>query len=89
MVYCVSVIQVNTYGALAGYIVGIGLRLLSGEKILGLPPAIKYPLFEKGVQNFPFKTTNMLIALIVEIAVSGNHNTLVILIALAVPGNML
>lgn len=64
-------LQVNTYGALAGYIVGFGLRLLGGEAILKIPPAIKYPLYADGTQNFPFKTMNMLIALGVEIAVSG------------------
>ncbi|XP_067934602.1 high-affinity choline transporter 1-like [Watersipora subatra] len=68
VVYCPFV---NTYGALSGYIVGITLRLLGGESILKLPPVIKYPMYEDGVQNFPFKTLNMLIALFTEIAVSA------------------
>lgn len=33
----------NTYGSLAGYVIGILLRLLGGENAIGLPAAIKYP----------------------------------------------
>jgi len=33
----------NTYGSLAGYLVGIMLRLLGGENAIRLPAAIHYP----------------------------------------------
>lgn len=53
--------HVNTYGSLAGYIVGLLLRGLGGEKILGLPPVIKYPYYnEEDGQLFPFRTLSML-----------------------------
>lgn len=71
-----GVLQVNTYGSLAGYTVGFTLRLMSGEQILGLPPLIKYPMFDPATdtQNFPFKTMIMILVLLVEISVSGNAN---------------
>lgn len=49
------------------------LRLLGGETVLKLPAVIKYPLYDYDTktQNFPFKTLTMLIALLVEIGVSG------------------
>ncbi|KAF6029067.1 hypothetical protein EB796_012617 [Bugula neritina] len=73
LVCVVYVPFVNSYGALAGYITAICLRLLGGEKILNFPPAIKYPWYDEveQTQNFPFKTMSMLIALAVEIAVSA------------------
>ncbi|GFN83155.1 high-affinity choline transporter 1 [Plakobranchus ocellatus] len=55
--------QCNAYGSLAGFLVAFILRLLSGEPVLGLAPAIHYPgydaLYER--QLFPFRTFIMLI----------------------------
>lgn len=52
----------NTYGSLAAYIVGLSLRGLGGEPIIGLPPFIKYPFYDadRGGQLFPFRTFAML-----------------------------
>ncbi|OQR78985.1 high-affinity choline transporter 1-like [Tropilaelaps mercedesae] len=63
--------HVNTYGSLAAYIVGLLLRGLGGESILGLPAVIKYPLYdkEKG-QLFPFRTLAMLCSFSTLVAVS-------------------
>lgn len=55
----------NSYGAAVGLIMGIVLRVLSGEPLLGLPPVIRFPgcrLDEEGkmTQYFPFRTAIML-----------------------------
>ncbi|XP_069169304.1 high-affinity choline transporter 1 isoform X1 [Procambarus clarkii] len=47
--------HVNTYGSIAAYFLGFTLRILGGEKVLGLPPVIQYPYFRDGVQYFPFR----------------------------------
>lgn len=49
------------------------IRLLGGESILGIPAVIHYPMYdaENNIQNFPYKTFSMLLALLVQIAVSG------------------
>lgn len=63
---------VNTYGSLAGYLVGLFFRLTGGEPLVSLPALIKYPNYdeENNFQNFPFKTMSMLISLIFIIVVS-------------------
>ncbi|CAJ1053282.1 high affinity choline transporter 1-like [Xyrichtys novacula] len=58
----------NGYGASVGYLMGIIMRVLSGEPLIGLPPAIKFPGCrpdEEGrmTQFFPFRTAIMLISL--------------------------
>lgn len=58
----------NGYGATVGYVMGIVMRILSGEPLIGLPPAIRFPgcrLDAKGrmTQYFPFRTSIMLISL--------------------------
>ncbi|RCN28482.1 high affinity choline transporter 1 domain protein [Ancylostoma caninum] len=53
----------NTYGSLAGYTVGLILRLSGGEPLLGLPAAVHYPMYVDGIQYFPFKTAAMLLSL--------------------------
>ncbi|VDM58953.1 unnamed protein product [Angiostrongylus costaricensis] len=60
----------NTYGSLAGYAVGLLLRLSGGEPLLGLPAVVHYPMFEDGIQYFPFKTVSMLSSLFCIIGVS-------------------
>ena len=62
----------NTYGACAGYILGLFFRLTGGEPLVSLPPLIKYPNFDEDTQTqlFPFKTMAMLISLVTIILVS-------------------
>ncbi|XP_068248959.1 high-affinity choline transporter 1-like [Palaemon carinicauda] len=55
---------VNTYGSIVGYFLGFLFRILGGEKILKIPPVIKYPYFIDGVQYFPFRTLAMIITLV-------------------------
>lgn len=59
----------NGYGATVGYMMGIIMRVLSGEPLIGLAPAIKFPgcrLDAEGklTQYFPFRTTIMIISLL-------------------------
>ncbi|XP_069386112.1 high affinity choline transporter 1-like [Paralichthys olivaceus] len=59
----------NGYGASVGYMIGIIMRVLSGEPLIGLPPAIKFPgcrLDAEGklTQYFPFRTTIMITSLV-------------------------
>nr|XP_043884747.1 high affinity choline transporter 1-like [Solea senegalensis]XP_043884748.1 high affinity choline transporter 1-like [Solea senegalensis] len=65
----------NGYGAVVGYMMGITLRVLSGEPLIGLPPVIKFPgcrLDEEGkmTQYFPFRTTIMVASLVSILLVS-------------------
>lgn len=62
----------NTYGSLAGYIVGLFFRLGGGEPSMHLEPIIKYPWYdeENKFQLFPFKSFSMLISLGTIIGVS-------------------
>lgn len=55
----------NSYGAAVGLMMGIVLRVLSGEPLLGLSPLIRFPgcrLDKEGkmTQYFPFRTAIML-----------------------------
>ncbi|KAM9363369.1 high affinity choline transporter 1-like isoform 1-T2 [Symphorus nematophorus] len=59
----------NGYGATVGYMMGIIMRILSGEPLINLPPAIKFPgcrLDAEGklTQFFPFRTAIMIISLV-------------------------
>ena len=58
---CVIYVQnVNTYGALLGYIVAVILRVGGGESVIDLDPFIKYPYYnETDGQLFPFRTFAM------------------------------
>ncbi|XP_067009291.1 high-affinity choline transporter 1-like [Anabrus simplex] len=69
---------VNSYGCIASYVVGMVLRLLGGEEGLGLPPLIRYPMYneETGDQKFPFRTFAMLGSLVSHLLVSGVTNHL-------------
>lgn len=68
----------NTYGSMAAYWVGIFLRLSGGESLFGLPPLIKFPLYDEvnQSQRFPFRTLSMLVSFSLIISVS--HLTKVI-----------
>lgn len=83
LLYCVILPQLicvlhcasaNTYGAISGYILGLLLRGVSGEPMLGIPPLILYPGWTEvdGVitQYFPFRTVAMLSSVICIISVS-------------------
>ncbi|XP_065292431.1 high-affinity choline transporter 1-like isoform X2 [Dermacentor albipictus] len=65
--------HVNTYGSFAAYVVGCFLRAGGGERILKIPPFIKYPFYdyEQGEQRFPFRTLSMVISFLTLVAVSG------------------
>ena len=54
----------NTYGSLAGYLMGLFFRLLGGEPLVHLPATIIYPWYDEAnkLQMFPYKTLTMLIS---------------------------
>nr|KAF6445168.1 solute carrier family 5 member 7 [Molossus molossus] len=65
----------NTYGAAAGYVSGLFLRITGGEPYLYLQPLFFYPGYysdKNGIYNqrFPFKTLAMLTSFLVNIGVS-------------------
>lgn len=62
----------NTYGSLSGFVIGLLLRLLGGEKAFYLKAVIHYPDYDpvEDIQYFPFKTLTMLISLSVIVLVS-------------------
>ncbi|XP_054269313.1 high-affinity choline transporter 1-like [Macrosteles quadrilineatus] len=64
---------VTTYGCLASYAVGLTLRVLGGEKDIGLDPVISYPYFdsETNTQRFPFRTLAMVCAIVTHVVVSA------------------
>nr|CAG5880806.1 unnamed protein product [Menidia menidia]CAG5882164.1 unnamed protein product [Menidia menidia] len=67
---CVLFFKVsNGYGASVGYMLAFLVRVLSGEPLMGLPPAIKFPGCRpdkegKMTQYFPFRTLIMLVSLV-------------------------
>jgi hypothetical protein len=62
----------NTYGSLSAYFVGLFLRGLGGEDIVGLPPIIKYPYYSADSgQLFPFRTFAMLMSFTTLLTVSA------------------
>ncbi|KAF1403450.1 High affinity choline transporter 1, partial [Spheniscus humboldti] len=73
---CVLFIKgTNTYGAIAGYLFGLVLRITGGEPYLYLQPLIYYPGCYPDenniyIQRFPFKTLAMLTSFFTNIIVS-------------------
>ncbi|OWK10057.1 SLC5A7 [Cervus elaphus hippelaphus] len=73
---CVLFIKgTNTYGAAAGYVSGLFLRVTGGEPYLNLQPLIFYPGYyiDKGGiynQRFPFKTLAMVTSFLSNICIS-------------------
>ncbi|XP_065656624.1 high-affinity choline transporter 1 [Hydra vulgaris] len=62
----------NSYGALASFFVGMILRCLGGEDMLGMNAVIKYPYFDNAnnTQKFPFRTFSMLVSTFVLLTTS-------------------
>ncbi|XP_077426777.1 high affinity choline transporter 1-like [Vanacampus margaritifer] len=63
----------NGYGATVGVMMGLTLRILSGEPLINLPPIIHFPncrLNREGTltQFFPFRTLIMLVSLVVIVS---------------------
>ena len=52
------------------------IRVTGGEKLIGLPAAIRYPGFKNGDQYFPFRTMSMLLSFATLIGVSKLTNHL-------------
>ncbi|KAL0281415.1 UNVERIFIED_CONTAM: hypothetical protein PYX00_002407 [Menopon gallinae] len=69
---------VNSYGCIASFFTGGILRLLSGEKALGMPAVLKYPYYdhEKKLQRFPHRTAAMCAALVSHVIFSEMTNIL-------------
>ncbi|XP_059159475.1 high-affinity choline transporter 1-like [Physella acuta] len=63
----------NTYGSFAGFFVSFLLRILSGDTVLQIPAAIKFPLYDYSTdsQLFPFRTFSMLSGTFCLLTVSG------------------
>ncbi|XP_059159842.1 high-affinity choline transporter 1-like [Physella acuta] len=63
----------NTYGSFAGFLVSFLLRILSGDAVLQIPAAIKFPLYDYSTdsQLFPFRTFSMLSGTFCLLTVSG------------------
>lgn len=56
--------QSNAYGSVVGFFAGALLRTLSGEKAMGVPVMIQFPLYSEDLgQRFPFRTFCMLFSL--------------------------
>lgn len=62
----------NTYGSLMGMIVGLLMRILGGDQVLGIQAVIHYPYFDPkhNKQIFPFKIVAMLCSLATIVIVS-------------------
>jgi len=78
IVYCVLFPQLtlalfdkkaNRTGALSGFAVSVGLRLLSGDSTLGIPALIQWPVLTEGIE-FPFRTVCMVTGLLTAIVIS-------------------
>ncbi|XP_077381497.1 high affinity choline transporter 1-like [Festucalex cinctus] len=65
----------NGYGATIGFLVGITMRVLSGEPLINLTPIIRFPNCRPNregtlTQFFPFRTLIMLTSLMIIVSVS-------------------
>ncbi len=63
--------KANVYGAMAGFLVSLILRIGGGDPTLGIPQLIPYPMVDaSGMVLFPFKTLAMFSGLITIMLVS-------------------
>ncbi|KAH7983628.1 hypothetical protein HPB52_013192 [Rhipicephalus sanguineus] len=60
----------NAIGSVSAFSLGLALRVLGGEPVLGIPAVMHYPLYDGSTQLFPFKTVTMLLSGITLLAVS-------------------
>lgn len=64
----------NGYGMIAGFVVGMVLRILSGEPALGIPAVLLYPWWKEidGViiQSFPLRTFVMICSSVCIVGIS-------------------
>ncbi|KAH6944867.1 hypothetical protein HPB50_005798 [Hyalomma asiaticum] len=60
----------NAAGSVTAFFLGLALRVLGGEPVLGIPAVMHYPLYDGSRQLFPFKTVTMLLSGITLLAVS-------------------
>ncbi|KAL1424781.1 hypothetical protein MTO96_019923 [Rhipicephalus appendiculatus] len=60
----------NAVGSVTAFSLGLALRVLGGEPVLGIPAILHYPLYDGSRQLFPFKTVTMLLSAITLLAVS-------------------
>ncbi|CAC5389089.1 SLC5A7 [Mytilus coruscus] len=68
----------NTYGSLAGFIIGLFFRLAGGDNLLNFKPLIRYPWYleDSNTQLFPYKTFAMLLTFVSIFTVSYSTNFL-------------
>ncbi|GFN79183.1 high-affinity choline transporter 1-like [Plakobranchus ocellatus] len=63
---------VNTSGSIAGFFVGLVLRIGAGEPIIDLPAWIRFPFYsDEDGQLFPFRTVSMLLSFIAIVLVTA------------------
>ncbi|XP_013408311.1 high-affinity choline transporter 1-like [Lingula anatina] len=76
MISALFVDDANIYGSIAGYIVGLIIRVLSGEPLLGLQAVLRWPWYEAETnsQPFPYRTASMLLGLLTILLVSHVTN---------------
>ncbi|CAH1246697.1 SLC5A7 [Branchiostoma lanceolatum] len=72
-VVCVLFVRFsNSYGSLAGFTVGLILRIAAGEPLLNMAPFVRYPYYSDELgQLFPFRTLAMLASLVSMVIISG------------------
>ncbi|XP_023933191.1 high-affinity choline transporter 1-like [Lingula anatina] len=66
----------NIYGSITGYVLGLIIRVLSGESMLGLRAVLRWPWYEAETdfQPFPYRTSSMLISMFTILLVSHITN---------------
>jgi len=64
--------DVNTYGSIMGYIMGVTPRVGGGESAIDFPAVIKYPYYDEELQMqlFPFRTFAMIVSFATVVFVS-------------------
>ncbi|KAG1651842.1 High-affinity choline transporter 1 [Nymphon striatum] len=69
--------RINTYGSLASFFLGFGLRVVTGEKSANVPAFLKFPYYsDSDGQLFPFRSCLMIVTLVTILLVSAIASTL-------------